>query len=91
MAPVHRRGFVDGFKGPHILIPQGIRRGEGVLRAAYVEQDVCFQHSLQAIRFPQQDENRAKFLTAVLNSSLAAWYYSPFAVQKVQKLNFWGA
>jgi hypothetical protein len=75
MAIVHRRGFVDGFKGPHILIPQGIRREEGVLRAAYVEQDVCFQHSLQAIRFPHQDENRAKFLTAVLNSSLAAWYY----------------
>ena len=74
-ATVHRRGFVDGFKGPHILIPQGIRREEGVLRAAYVEQDVCFQHSLQAIRFPEQDENRAKFLTAVLNSSLAAWYY----------------
>lgn len=74
-ATVHRRGFVDGFKGPHILIPQDIRREEGVLRAAYVEQGICFQHSLQAIRFPEQDTNRAKFLTAVLNSSLAAWYY----------------
>jgi len=74
-ATVHRRGFVNGFKGPHILIPQGVRREEGVLRAAYVEQDMCFQHSLQAIRFPEQDKNRAKFLTAVLNSSLAAWYY----------------
>lgn len=74
-ATVHRSGFVDGFKGPHILIPQGVRRAEGVLRAAYVEQDMCFHHSLQAIRFPEQDKNRAKFLTAVLNSSLAAWYY----------------
>jgi hypothetical protein len=74
-ATVHRRGFVDGFEKPHILIPQGIRREEGVLRAAYVEQSMCFQHSIQAIRFPEQDKNRAKFLTAVLNSSLAAWYY----------------
>ena len=74
-ATVRRRGFVDGFKGPHILIPQGVRREEGVLRAAYVEQDVCFQHALQAIRFPERDESRAKLLTAILNSSLAAWYY----------------
>lgn len=74
-ATVHRRGFIDGFESPHILIPQGVLRKEGFLRAAYVEQAVCFQHALQAIRFPKQDESRAKFLTAVLNSSLAAWYY----------------
>jgi hypothetical protein len=72
---VHRRGFVDGFQSPHILIPQGVRRDEGLLRAAYVDQSLCFRHSLQAIRFPPGEEARAKLLTAVLNSQLAAWYF----------------
>jgi Eco57I restriction-modification methylase len=74
-AKVHRRGFVDGFVGPHVLIPKGIVRAEGVVRAAYVEQSLCFFDFLHALRFPAEDESRAKILTAVLNSSLAAWYY----------------
>jgi type I restriction-modification system DNA methylase subunit len=74
-ATVHRRGFPDGYLGPHIIIPQGVIRAEGLVRAAYVEQSLCFRHSLQAIKFPQAEKGRAKLLTAVLNSSLAAWYY----------------
>lgn len=74
-ATVHRRGFVDGFLGPHVLVPQGIIREQGRLRAAYVEEPMCFQHSIQSIRFPEGQERRAKLLTAVLNSSLAAWYF----------------
>ena len=70
---VRRAGFSDGFRGPHILIPQGI--SEALLRAAYVEQALSFQDSIQAIRFPKQDGARAKLLTAVLNSKLAAWFY----------------
>jgi hypothetical protein len=57
------------------LIPQGILRRDGHIRAAYVEQSVCFQHALQAVRFPKGSEARAKLLTAVLNSKLAAWYF----------------
>lgn len=72
---VHRKGFADGYLGPHILVPQGVIRSEGRVRAAYVEQSLCFRHSLQAIRFPETEQRRAKLLTAVLNSSLAAWYY----------------
>jgi type I restriction-modification system DNA methylase subunit len=72
---VHRKGFPDGYLGPHILVPQGVIRTEGLVRAAYVEQSLCFRHSLQAIRFPEGQEKRAKLLTAVLNSPLAAWYY----------------
>ena len=72
---VHRSGYARGFTGPHILVPQGVVRREGRVRAAYVEQSCSFQDSLQAITFPEGQEPKAKLLTAVLNSSLAAWYY----------------
>lgn len=72
---VHRGGFVEGFTGPHILIPQGVERSIGRVRAAYCEQSVVFQHSIQAIIFPETQKRAAKVLTAVLNSSLAAWVY----------------
>jgi len=35
---VHRAGFTEGFSGPHILIPQGVERATGRVRAAYTEQ-----------------------------------------------------
>lgn len=72
---LHRAGFPEGFPGPHILIPQGVERATGRVRAAYCEQDVVFQHSIQAIAFPETEKHTAKVLTAVLNSSLAAWVY----------------
>lgn len=72
---VHRAGFDAGFFGPHILIPQGVERAVGRVRAAFSKQDVVFQHSLQSITVPPCQERKAKVLTAVLNSSLAAWFY----------------
>lgn len=72
---VHRAGFDAGFFGPHILIPQGVERAVGRVRATYSTQDVVFQHSLQSITVPPNQERIAKVLTAVLNSSLAAWFY----------------
>jgi regulator of extracellular matrix RemA (YlzA/DUF370 family) len=72
---VRRAGFAHGFLGPHILIPQGLERSVPRLRAAYTEQNLCFEHSLQAIAFPLAERRTAKLLTAVLNSSLAAWFY----------------
>lgn len=72
---VHRGGYVDGYSGPHILIPQGVERADGRLRAAFTEQDLVFQHSIQAIAFPKADRGLAKVLTAVLNSRLAAWFF----------------
>ena len=72
---VHRTGFADGFVEPHILIPQGVERSSGRVRAAYCEQSLVFQHSIQAIIVPPDERRRAKILTAVLNSSLAAWFY----------------
>lgn len=75
MSTVRRRGFVEGFTGPHILIPQGVERSIGRVRAAYCEQSLVFQHSIQAIAFPETEKRTAKVLTAVLNSSLAAWVY----------------
>jgi len=72
---VYRKGFEKGFLSPHILIPQGIERSTGLLRAAYSDQTCCFQHSIQAINFPDSDTPRMKLLTAVLNSRFAAWFY----------------
>ncbi|MDI6028429.1 hypothetical protein QBK99_19750 [Corticibacterium sp. UT-5YL-CI-8] len=72
---VHRAGFTEGFAGPHILIPQGVERSVGRVRASYCEQSLVFQHSIQAIAFPDTEKRSAKVLTAVLNSSLAAWVY----------------
>jgi hypothetical protein len=72
---VRRAGFTHGFTGPHILIPQGLERSIPRLRATYTEQNLCFEHSLQAVAFPLTERRTAKLLTAVLNSSLAAWFY----------------
>lgn len=74
-AIVHRAGFSEGFIGPHIIIPQGVERASGRLRAAYSKQSLVFEHSLQAIAFPPKECAAAKLLTAVLNSRLAAWFY----------------
>lgn len=72
---VYRAGFDAGFFGSHILIPQGVERAVGRVRAAFSEQDVVFRSSLQSITVPPNQERKAKVLTAVLNSSLAAWFY----------------
>ena len=72
---VRRAGFTSGFLGPHIIIPQGVERSIGRVRAAYSEQDLVFEHSLQAIAFPPAERATAKLLTAILNSRLAAWFY----------------
>jgi hypothetical protein len=72
---VHRSGFAGGFAGPHILIPQGVERSIGRARAAFTEQSLVFQHSIQAIAVPSAEQRVAKLLTAILNSSLAAWVY----------------
>jgi hypothetical protein len=72
---VHRAGFGEGFIGPHIIIPQGVERSIGRVRAAYTEQSLVFEHSLQAIVFPRTKRMTAKLLTAILNSRLAAWFF----------------
>lgn len=60
---------------PHILIPQGIERAVGRLRAAYSDQDFIFQDSLQSLTVPTTDRRDAKLLTGILNSRLAGWFY----------------
>lgn len=64
-----------GFRGPHIMIPQGVERAVGRVRAAFSDQDFVFQHSLQALTVPPAQRRLGMVLTAVLNSSLAAWFY----------------
>jgi hypothetical protein len=72
---VRRTGFEEGFLGPHILIPQGVERSNGRVRAAYCEQSMVFQDSIQAITVPEMERRAAKLLTAIFNSTLAAWVY----------------
>ncbi|HSX91290.1 MAG TPA: N-6 DNA methylase [Hydrogenophaga sp.] len=72
---VRRAGFEAGFRGPHIIIAQGVERAVGRVRAAFSNQDFVFQHSLQAMTVPSGQADIGMVLTAVLNSSLAAWFY----------------
>lgn len=71
---VHRKGYENGFKAPHILIPQGIESTQGRLRASFCTQDLTFRDSIQAINFDISEISQAKFLTVLMNSSLVAWY-----------------
>jgi hypothetical protein len=71
---VRRAGFVPGYFGPRILVIKGVQQKTGLIRAAYVEQDFSFRHSIQAITFPAEEKAKAKLLTAILNSQLAAWF-----------------
>ena len=69
---VHRLGFVKGFDGPRVLVPQGVRNRR--LKAAYSEAPFTFQHAIQAITVPETDREHAKLLAALLNSKLLFWY-----------------
>lgn len=70
---VHRKGFELGFTGPRVLIPQGVDTTTRRLRAAYLEEPLTFQDTIQALVVPRGEERRAKLLTALLNSGLIAW------------------
>ena len=71
---VRRRGFERGFSGPRVLIPRGVDTIGQRLRAAYLEEPLTFQHTIQALVVPRGEERRAKLLTALLNSRLIAWF-----------------
>lgn len=71
---VRRRGFEAGFDGTRILIPRGVETSQNRLRAAYCDEPLTFQHIFQAIVVPDGQGDRAKVLTAILNSRIAVWY-----------------
>ncbi len=71
---VRRRGFEAGFDGSRVLIPRGVETSQNRLRAAYCDQPLTFQHIFQAIVVPKGQSDRAKLLTAILNSRVAVWY-----------------
>ena len=71
---VYRKGYENGFRAPHVLIPQGVESTQGRLRASFSNQDLSFRDSIQAIHFEKEGEQEAKFLTLLLNSSLVAWF-----------------
>lgn len=71
---VRRRGFEAGFYGTRILIPRGVETSQNRLRATYCDEPLTFQHIVQAIMVPNGQSDRAKVLTAILNSRVAVWY-----------------
>ncbi|MEI8395025.1 MAG: N-6 DNA methylase [Rhodospirillaceae bacterium] len=73
-ATVRRRGFEAGFDGARVLIPRGVETSQNRLRAAYCDEPLTFQHIFQAIVVPDGHGDRAKVLTAILNSRIAVWY-----------------
>jgi hypothetical protein len=77
-APLRRVGFEDGYRGPRVLLLQGMERTTGRLQATFTKQSLTFRHSIQAIRSMAKERMVGsldmKLLTAVLNSGLAAWF-----------------
>jgi N-6 DNA Methylase len=71
---VRRMGFERGFSGTRVLIPRGVETTQWRLRAAYTQDELTFQHIIQAISVPAGQEDRAKVLTAILNSRVALWF-----------------
>ena len=71
---VRRKGFERGFNGPRILVPRGISVTGHRLRASYLEDPLTFEHIILSISVPDRDANRAKLLTALLNSKLMFWF-----------------
>ncbi len=57
------------FQPPMILVNQGFSK------IAYVDFDVLFQDSLQSICAPEADKNLLLFLSVVLNSKLATYFF----------------
>ena len=73
-AIVRRKGFEGGFAGTRVLVPRGVSTASMRLRAAYIEEPITFEDNIQAITGPAEENERAKFITAVLNSRLSVWY-----------------
>jgi hypothetical protein len=65
---LHRSPAETIFQAPLVLVNQGFTH------FAFSRFDVLFQHSLQSISGPREDESLLIFLTAVLNSPLAKYY-----------------
>ena len=71
---VRRRGFEVGFEGVRVLVPRGVETAQSRLRASFSDEPLTFQHILQGISVPAGNTERAKLLTALLNSRVAIWY-----------------
>ena len=71
---VRRKGFERGFDGPRVLVTRGISGTDRRLRASYVNVPLAFEDILLAVSAPADEANRAKLLTALLNSKLLFWF-----------------
>jgi hypothetical protein len=65
---LHRLPDKSVFNPPLVLVNQGCSR------FAFSSLPVLFQHSLQSVAGPKKDEDLLLFLTALLNTPLAAYY-----------------
>jgi len=70
-----RLGFESGYTGKRILISRGIKSHSGRNVAAYSESPISFQDTIYAIKGDDSRSDELKFLTVLLNSSLAGWWY----------------
>lgn len=86
------------FKGPRVVYPDGLSN-QLEMRAAYLEDECCFQHTIAAVVGKPDDEDILRFLAIYLRSPLARYLimqtaYSPAAereritVSEVNELPF---
>lgn len=62
------------FKGPHILLKQSPKAGEIGLRAALLNKDAIFKHSLIGISGSMKDRDLLSAYCILLNSSIILYY-----------------
>ncbi len=70
-----RLGFEEGYSGARVLLSRGIKSKTGRNVAAYCEYPASFQHTIYALRGDTRFADQLKFLTVLLNSALAGWWF----------------
>ncbi len=73
---VERLRSIDLYRGSRILVGRGIRQkgtDKGYVDARYEEAELCFRHSLYAIRLLHPSSSTYSLLLGIMWSSLARW------------------
>jgi len=70
-----RIGFEEGYSGKRVLISRGIKAHTGRNVAAYTESPISFQDTVYALKGKDSHSEELKFLTVLLNSTLAGWWF----------------
>jgi hypothetical protein len=63
------------FRAPHVLFPHGASNTGSRLKVGFCSFDCSFEHSIRGIHAPQKYEDELRFLTCILASPLALYFF----------------